>query len=293
MFHGSIVALVTPMDERGRLDPAGLRRLVDFQLSNGTDALLIAGTTGEGATLSQEEFRVLLGTAVQHVAGRAPVIAGTGTADTAKSIKLTCMARDLGADAALVVTPYYNRPTQAGLEAHFKAVADAADIPLVLYNVPSRTAVDLLPETVARLAGRSDIVAIKEAVPDVRRVRELVERCGDDLTVLSGDDGSCMEAMLHGARGVVSVAANVLPERMHRLSVAATAGDRDAAGAINDGMLELFRVLAVESNPSPVKWSVAEMGLIGTGIRLPLLPLGEAHRARVRDCLEALGLLAD
>ena len=293
MFHGSIVALVTPMNERGQIDLEGLRNLIEFQLANDTDALVIAGTTGEGATLGHEEFHDLLNAALRLVNGRVPVIASTGSADTGKSTRLTKLAEELGADAALVVTPYYNRPMQNGLEAHFSAIADATDIPLVLYNVPSRTAVDLLPGTVARLAARDDVVAIKEALPDMGRIRELVALCGDGLAVLSGDDSSCMEAMLLGARGVVSVAANIAPGRMRRLCAAALGGDRETAGVVNEGLQELFRVLALESNPIPVKWSVAQMGLIGTGIRLPLLPLEETYRARANSCLRALGLLND
>jgi 4-hydroxy-tetrahydrodipicolinate synthase len=293
MFHGSIVALVTPMNERGQIDLEGLHRLVEFQLANGTDALVIAGTTGEGATLGREEFRGLLRQAVRIVHGRVPVIAGTGSVGTAKAISLTMQAEEAGADAALVVTPYYNRPMQSGLEAHFSAIADATNIPLILYNVPSRTAVDLLPETVSRLAAREDIVAIKEARPGVGRISELVDRVDDQLVVLSGDDSSCMDAIFHGAGGVVSVAANVVPGVMHRLCEAARSGDRDLAGAINDGLKDLFRFLALESNPIPVKWAVAQMGLIGAGIRLPLLPLGKANHASANHCLRTLGLLTD
>jgi 4-hydroxy-tetrahydrodipicolinate synthase len=291
MFQGSIAALVTPMNERGQVDLPALRRLIDFHLENQTDALVIAGTTGEGATLDGEELRELLTTAIRHVDGRMPVIAGTGSPDTGKSIRLTSLAAGCGADAALVVTPYYNRPTQRGLEAHFAAIADATDIPIILYNVPSRTAVDLRPETVERLAVRDDIVAIKEAVADMDRVGELLARCGDKLTVLSGDDKTCMRAMLQGAAGVVSVAANVAPRQMRKLSEAAARGDERAAGAVNSALGELFRVLTLESNPIPVKWSVARMGLIGTGIRLPLLPLSEAYRPEIEKCLRSLGTL--
>jgi 4-hydroxy-tetrahydrodipicolinate synthase len=279
------------MDERGRIDYPALRGLVDFHLGRGTDALVIAGTTGEGATLSATETGDLVGAVVRQVDGRIPVIAGCGCADTAKTIALAEQAERRGADAALVVTPYYNRPMQSGLEAHFSAVANATGIPLILYNVPSRTAVDLMPETVARLARREDIVAIKEAKPDLDRISELVELCGEHFTVLSGDDGSCMGAMLRGAAGVVSVAANVVPRRMHDLCTAASRGDRDAAAAIDAGLRELFGALSIESNPIPVKWSVARMGLIGEGLRLPLLPLSEGCRHEVEKCLVALGVL--
>jgi 4-hydroxy-tetrahydrodipicolinate synthase len=292
MFDGSIVALVTPMDESSRVDAAGLRRLVDFQLSSGTSAIVVAGTTGESATLTTEEFEQLLEATLRQVDGRVPVIAGTGSADTARTIGRTRRAEALGADAALLVTPYYNRPPQAGLRAHYEAVAAATHLPLILYNVPGRTGVDLLPGTVAALADGDRFVAIKEAVPDPGRVHELLELVGDRMAVLSGDDPSCARSMAAGARGVISVAANVAPAAMARLCEAALAGDRDRAAVFDAELAHLYRQLAVQSNPIPVKWAAHRMGLIGPGIRLPLVPLAETHRPALEACLDDLGLLA-
>ncbi len=291
MFQGSIVALVTPMDEAGELDLEALRSLISWHLEQGSDALVVAGTTGEGATLTDDEFGQLVAAAVEQVAGRVPVVAGTGCVDTARVIHLTRMASAAGAEAALVVTPYYVRPMQSGLEAHYRAVAEASDIPLVLYNVPSRTAVDLLPDTVARLAGHENIVAIKEASGDMQRIDELLERCGHRMTVLSGDDPSCLQAMTRGARGVVSVAANVVPARFHAMCADALGGQAARAAEVNAELGALYRILAVESNPIPVKWAVSEMGRIGPAIRLPLLPFAETHRKVARDCLRELGVL--
>ena len=291
MFHGSIVALVTPMDDTGALDDSALTALVEWHLEQGTDAIVISGTTGESPTLGDAEFRHLLEVAVRSAAGRLPIIAGTGTASTAKSIRLTMEAAEAGASAALVVTPYYNRPMQTGLEAHYLAIAEAADLPLVMYNVPKRTGVDMLPATVARLARHERIVGLKEAVADPARVRELRQVCPQDFTVLSGDDSSCLAAMQAGAEGVISVAANVAPRHMRRLCAAALAGDRDLAARLDGNLAELFRQLAVESNPIPVKWGVWRMGLIGPGIRLPLLPLDARLRPALEACLEELGLL--
>jgi len=291
MFHGSIVALVTPMDDTGALDDSALAALVEWHLEQGTNAIVISGTTGESPTLSEAELRRLLDVAVRSAAGRLPIIAGTGTACTAKSIKLTREAADAGAAAALVVTPYYNRPMQSGLEAHYLALAEAVELPLVMYNVPKRTGVDMLPATVARLARHERIVGLKEAVADPARVQELLEACPAGFTVLSGDDGSCLAAMQAGAQGVISVAANVAPRHMSRLCAAALAGDWDHARKVDGDLAELFRQLAVESNPIPVKWGVWRMGLIGPGIRLPLLPLDARLRPALEACLAELGLL--
>ena len=290
MFSGSIVALVTPFTDDGGVDYAALGGLLDFHLREGTDGLVIAGTTGESATLSAAEFADLVRAVVRQVGGAVPVIAGTGSASTARAVEQTVLAGELGADGALVVTPYYNRPTQAGLEAHFRAVADASAIPTVLYNVPSRTAVDLLPGTVEALAAHRRIVGIKEAVTDPHRVEELRARCGPDFVVLSGDDPSCFQAMKSGAEGVVSVAANVAPGLMHQLAVAAAEQDWEAAAAIDGQLRSLFEALFVETNPIPVKWALFELGRVGQGIRLPLTPLAEMHRAPLRRRLEALGL---
>jgi len=291
MFSGSIVALVTPFSRGGGIDYTAVASLVDFHLEQGSDGLVVAGTTGESAALTRPEWRELLAAVVRRVDGAIPVLAGTGSAATATAIDLTRQAGELGADGALVVTPYYVRPGQAGLEAHFNAIADAATIPVVLYNVPSRTAVDLLPETTARLAAHRRIAGIKEAKRETGRIEELVERCGPDFAVLSGDDPSCLEAMQAGACGVVSVAANVAPAMMHELCVLARGEDGDAAQALERRLQTLFAALALESNPIPVKWALFEMGRIGPQIRLPLTPLDERHRGPLRQCLDALGLV--
>jgi 4-hydroxy-tetrahydrodipicolinate synthase len=291
MFQGSIVALVTPMTENGRIDFEALGRLVDFQLANGTCGFVVAGTTGESATLSEQELEQLWSAVVSQVGGRVPVIAGSGTYDTSVTIARTQLAEHCGVDAALLVTPYYNKPTQAGLAAHYTAIHEASRLPLILYNVPGRTAVDLLPETVGRLAGLERVVAIKEAVPDPQRVGELLERCGQQLTVLSGDDASCMAAMLRGAGGVISVAANVAPAMMGQLCRLALAGDQAASMEANRRLAALYRALMLESNPIPVKWALQRMGLIEGGIRLPLTPLDPSYHPEVENALRDASLL--
>ena len=291
MLHGSIVALVTPMDEHGEIDFPALANLVDMHLESGTDAIVVAGTTGESATLGAEEHRRLLSAVVGQVNGRIPVLVGTGAADTANTISHTRAAGELGADAALIVTPYYNRPMQSGLLAHYHAIADATDLPLVIYNVPSRTCVDILPETVAELAARDEIIAIKEAVPEASRVRELVDLCGDSLTVLSGDDPTCLQAMQAGARGVVSVAANVAPGRLGEMCRRAAEGNWPAALEIDETLRHLYGILFLETNPIPVKWALHRMALCGPGTRLPLLPLDEKHHEKLDQALQRLGLI--
>lgn len=293
MFDGSIVALATPFTEGGGVDSAALDGMVDLHLENGTSGLVVAGTTGESATLDEAEFSAMLERVLRRVDGAAAVVAGTGSPSTARTIARTRLACSIGADAALVVTPYYNRPTQAGLEAHFTAVADASGRPVLLYNVPSRTAVDMAPATTARLSAHPMIAGIKEAVPDPGRVGELVRTCGPGFIVLSGDDPSCRAAMEQGARGVVSVAANVAPAMMRTLYTACQAADREAALRLEERLRPLFRALALETNPIPVKWALFEMGLVGPTMRLPLTPLAETHRAALRECLATLGLLPD
>jgi 4-hydroxy-tetrahydrodipicolinate synthase len=288
MFEGSFVALVTPMDDQGRVDHDALRKLVGFHLDEGTNGLVIAGTTGESAALTTGEYKALVSSVCEQVDGRIPVMAGTGSASTSKTIEMTRLAATLGADAALVVTPYYNRPMQSGLLAHFHAVADATEIPILMYNVPSRTSVDMLAETTAHLSLHGMIAGIKEARPDLQRIADLVRLCPGEFSVMSGDDGSCMKAMLAGANGVVSVAANVVPSLMRGLAVAAVAGDLKSAESIDGDLRELFRLLGIETNPIPVKWAVRQMGLIGNGIRLPLLPLDERHHESLRACLKKL-----
>ncbi len=290
MFHGSIVALVTPMDDLGQIDFDALRRLVDFHLRSGTNGIVVAGTTGESATLNEYEFKQVLVSVLEQVDSAIPVLAGTGSADTAKTIARTQIATDLGADAALVVTPYYNRPIQSGLLAHYHAIADATDIPLLIYNVPSRTAVDILPETVAELAKRDEFVAIKEAVGDMARVRKLVGLCGQSLAVLSGDDSSGLDAMRHGAMGVVSVAANVVPGAFRDLCANAADGNWGEALEIDDTLRHLYGILSLETNPIPVKWALYKMALCGQGVRLPLLPLSEKYHETLEQGLRELDL---
>jgi 4-hydroxy-tetrahydrodipicolinate synthase len=290
MFNGSIVALVTPFTDQDAVDGAALDALVDFHLEQGSDGLVVAGTTGESATLGKDEFAALLAAVVRRVARRIPVLAGTGSASTAVAVRQTRLAGELGADGVLVVTPYYVRPTQAGLQAHFTAVADAAAVPVVLYNVPSRTAVDLLPETVAALAAHPRIAGIKEAAGGQGRIEELRARCGPDFTVLSGDDRSCLGAMKSGADGVISVAANVAPGLLHALCAAAAEHDWPAAERLDERLQPLFDLLSLETNPIPVKWALFAMQRVGPGIRLPLTPLDPVHRPAVRNGLEALGL---
>jgi 4-hydroxy-tetrahydrodipicolinate synthase len=285
MFHGSMVALVTPMRPDGEVDDAALGRLIEFHIENGTDAIVAVGTTGESATIDFEEHCRLIKRFVELVRGRVPLIAGTGANATAEAIRLTRCAMNAGADACLLVTPYYNKPTQEGLYRHFKTVADAVPIPQILYNVPGRTAVDMQPETVERLAAISNIVGIKEALGKVERITELVRRCGDRLGVFSGDDATAMESMLAGGKGVISVTANVAPRLMHEMCVAACRGDREEAADLDARLAGLHRALFVEANPIPVKWALHEMGMIDVGIRLPLTPLSDGYYEEVREAM--------
>jgi len=272
MFQGSLVALVTPMREDGAIDESSLQRLIDFHVDNHSDALVAVGTTGESATLNEAEHCQLLRRTVEMVAGRIPVIAGTGANSTREAIDLTRCAMDAGVDACLLVTPYYNKPTQEGLYRHYRAVAEAVPVPQILYNVPGRTAVDMLPETVERLAPIDNIIGIKEATSDMERARRLIASCGDRLDIYSGDDATAMELMLLGGKGNISVTANVAPP-------------------INAPLEGLHEGLFVESNPIPVKWALAEMGLIPAGIRLPLTPLASEHHETVRQALRQAGIV--
>ncbi len=292
MFHGSMVALVTPMHADGSLDAAALRRLIDFHLENGTDALTVVGTTGESATLDLDEHCEVIRLAVEHVRGRLPVIAGTGANATSEAIELTRCAERAGADACLLVTPYYNKPTQEGLYRHFKAVAEAVPVPQILYNVPGRTACDLLPETVERLAPIPNIVGIKEATGNLDRARDILRRCGDRLDLYSGDDATALDCILLGAKGDISVTANVAPRLMHEMCALARAGRESEARAINERLLGLHKNLFIESNPIPVKWALQAMGLVEGGIRLPLTPLAERYHDTVRQALRAAGVMA-
>jgi 4-hydroxy-tetrahydrodipicolinate synthase len=291
MFHGSMVALVTPMLGDGTIDEDSLQRLVDFHVEHHTDAIVSVGTTGESATLDEAEHCHVVRRTVEMAAGRIPVIAGTGANSTREAIILTRCAMEAGVDACLLVTPYYNKPTQEGLYQHFRAVAEAVPVPQILYNVPSRTACDLLPATVERLSTISNIVGIKEATGNMDRAREIMERCGDRVDVYSGDDATAMELMLLGGKGNISVTANVAPAGMHELSTASLAGERSRAESINQQLEILHRVLFVQSNPIPVKWALHEMGLIPPGIRLPMTPLAAEFHDTVRQALRQAGVL--
>lgn len=289
MFEGSMVALVTPMKADGAIDWNALAALIEFHLDNATDAIVAVGTTGESATLDNQEHCAVIHYVVERVARQVPVIAGTGANSTREAIDLTRFAYEAGADAALLVTPYYNKPTQEGLYQHYKAVAEAVPIAQILYNVPGRTACDMLPETVARLAEIDNIVGLKEAT-DVQRAREVIDRCEGQLEVYSGDDANALEIILQGGRGVISVTANVAPKPMHDMCVAALNGDRETATAINRQLSRLHRDLFVESNPIPVKWALHEIGLIPQGIRLPLTPLSAQYHQRLRDSMRQAGV---
>ncbi len=290
MITGSIVALVTPMHADGSVDWAALERLLDLHLAAGTAAIGAVGTTGESATLSVEEHCAVIRHCVDYMRGRLPVVAGTGSNSTWEAIDLTRAAAAAGAAACLLVTPYYNRPTQRGLYEHFKAIAAAVDVPQILYNVPGRTCVDMSNDTVARLAGLEHIVGIKDATGDLARGRELIGLCGDRIAIYSGDDPTAMELILAGGHGNISVTANVAPARMAELCRLALAGDRAGAAAINAALTPLNRALFVEANPIPVKWALQQLGLIEEGIRLPLTPLDEAYRQQVQAALEAAGI---
>ena len=290
MFHGSMVAVVTPMKADGTLDFEALARLVEFHLENGTDAIIAVGTTGESATVDFEEHIQVVRRVVELVKSRIPVIAGTGANSTTEALHLTQRSMEAGADACLLVTPYYNKPTQEGLYRHYKLIADSVAIPQILYNVPGRTACDLKPETVERLAGIPNIIGIKEA-STLERIQDLVRRLGDRMDVYSGDDGIAAEAILGGARGVISVTANVAPRLMHEMAAAALAGDRARTETINQRLAGLHQALFLESNPIPVKWAVHQLGLIPPGIRLPLTPLSESCQPAVREAMRQAGVI--
>jgi 4-hydroxy-tetrahydrodipicolinate synthase len=282
MFAGSLVAIVTPMGSDGRIDYAAWQRLIDLHLANGTAGIVIGGTTGESATLEEAELRELVARACEQVRGRAAVLAGAGSSSTAATVARVRWLSQLPVDALLIVTPAYNRPTQEGLFRHYEAAAAAAQRPVLLYNVPGRTAVDMHPETVARLSRLAGIVGIKEAVPDASRVRELIERCGPGFVVLSGDDASARASIAAGARGVISVTANPAPRAMSEMVAAALAGESDRAARLDAALAGLHRELFAEANPIPVKWLLGEMGLISPGLRLPLTPLAARYHEQVR-----------
>ena len=286
MFTGSMVAIVTPMQEDGSVDYDALAKLVDFHLENGTDAIIPAGTTGESATLDHKEHGEVIKRVVDQVNGRVPVIGGTGANSTWEALSLTRCAAEAGVDACLLVTPYYNKPTQEGLFQHYKKIAEEVDVPQILYNVPGRTACDMLPETIARLAKLKNVVGVKEASGDLSRGVKVKELCDPEFMVVSGEDGQAMESILAGGQGVISVTANVAPRLMHEMCAAALAGDAQGAKQINDKIDDLHRDLFIESNPIPAKWSLYEMGLIPAGIRLPLTPLAEQYHDTLRAALK-------
>ena len=291
MLSGSLVAIVTPMLADGALDLPRLKALIDWHVAEGTDGIVIVGTTGESPTVDVEEHGRLIAAAVQYAAGRVPVIAGTGGNSTKEAIALTQFAKKAGANYALSVVPYYNKPTQEGLYQHFKAIAESTDIPVILYNVPSRTVADLANETVVRLSGVKGIVGIKEATGNVERVQELFKRVRKDFLVFSGDDMTCLSYMLLGGHGVISVTANVAPRLMHDLCVAARAGKISEAVSINDRLLGLHKNLFLESNPIPVKWALGRMGRIAEGIRLPLTPFAAPHHETLAASLREAGCI--
>ena len=292
MISGSIVAIVTPMHEDGSLDFPGLRKLIDWHIAEGTDAIVIVGTTGESPTVSVEEHCELIKVAVEQSAKRVPMIAGTGGNSTAEAIELTRYAREVGADASLLVVPYYNRPTQEGMYQHFKKIAESVEIPVILYNVPGRTVADMSNETILRLARIPNIIGVKDATGNLARGTDLLRLAPPSFAVYSGDDATAMALMFCGGRGNISVTANVAPRAMHELCVAAMAGRTAEAIAINNKLLPLHNKLFVEPNPLPVKWALMEMGLISSGIRLPLVNLSDEYHETVRGALRDAGVLA-
>jgi 4-hydroxy-tetrahydrodipicolinate synthase len=291
MFHGSMVALVTPMLANGSIDAAGVERLVQFHLENGTDGLIIAGSTGEGLSLTESEYISLLRQVVHQVDSRCPVIAGASSSDTQKTIAQAKTALAQGVDGCLIATPYYNKPSQEGLYQHYKTIAETVPIPIILYNVPGRTACDMLPETVARLSHISNIVGIKEAVGDSARYQALITDAGQRIDIYSGDDATACACLLMGGKGVISVTANVAPQQMHDMCAAGLAGNAAQAKILDEKLSGLHQHLFVESNPVPAKWALSQLGLIHPYLRLPLLPLTESHQAIVRAAMQQAGIL--
>jgi 4-hydroxy-tetrahydrodipicolinate synthase len=292
MITGSIVAIVTPMFEDGRLDLDGLRKLIDFHVREGTDGIVIVGTTGESPTVNVDEHSELIRIAVEHAAGRVPVIAGTGGNSTAEAIELTAYCKKVGAAASLNVVPYYNKPTQEGLYRHFRAVAEAVDIPVILYNVPGRTVADMSSDTTLRLAQIPNVVGIKDATGNIERGSDLIARAPRDFAIYSGDDASAVALMLLGGHGSISVTANVAPRLNHEMCIAAMAGDVKRARETHFKLLGLHRMLFLEANPIPVKWACHRMGLIGPGIRLPLTPFSSEHHEKLLGAMRQAGVIA-
>ena len=290
MLKGSLVAIVSPMLEDGTVDFDAFRRLIDWHIAEGTDGIVVVGTTGESPTVDFDEHCQLIKVCVQQVAGRVPVIAGTGANSTAEAIELQAFAKKAGADQCLSVVPYYNKPTQEGLYRHFKAIAEAVDIPMIVYNVPGRTVCDMQNDTALRLAQVPNIIGIKDATANLERGADLIRRAPKGFAIYSGDDGTALSLVLLGGDGVISVTANVAPASMHEMCVAAFAGDLTRARSINNKLLGLHRHLFVEANPIPVKWVLQEMGLIEGGIRLPLTPLSSSFHDLLRGAMEQAGI---
>ena len=290
-IQGSIPALITPMQDDGSLDLPGLRRLLDWHIAEGSDAVVIVGTTGESPTVNYDEHCSLIETTVRHVAGRIPVIAGTGANSTTEAIELAQFARQAGADAHLSVVPYYNKPTQEGLFRHFKAIAEAVDLPLILYNVPGRTVADMATDTALRLAQVANIIGIKDATGNIERGSDLLQRAPAGFSVFSGDDATAIALMLLGGKGSISVTANVAPALMHKMCAAAIGGDLAAAREMNFRLLGLHRNLFHEANPIPVKWAAQQMGLVGGGIRLPMTSLSPEFHGRLRSAMLDAGII--
>jgi 4-hydroxy-tetrahydrodipicolinate synthase len=292
MITGSLVAIVTPMHEDGRLDPARFRQLIDWHVSEGTDGIVVVGTTGESPTVDFDEHKDLIRLAVQHSKGRIPIIAGTGGNSTAEAIELTESAKKAGATACLSVVPYYNKPTQEGLYRHFRKIAETVDLPMVVYNVPGRTVADLQNDTLLRLAEVPGIIGVKDATASIERGTDLIRRLPRNFAIYSGDDATALALLLLGGHGVISVTANVAPKLMHQMCAAALVGDVKKAREINLKLLPLHQRLFVEANPIPVKWALAEMGLIENGLRLPMSPLAEKFHQSVREALHQAGIAA-
>lgn len=291
MFTGSMVAIVTPMNQDGSIDKKALHDLVEWHIQSKTDAIIAAGTTGESATLDADEQYELVSLVVKQVAGRIPVIAGTGSNSTRTTIKLTEAAKRAGAQACLIVTPYYNKPTQNGLFQHYKTITESVNMPIILYNVPGRTGCDMQAETVLRLSKVQHIIGIKEATGKLDRSQDIIQRCDNTFAVYSGDDETALELMFHGAKGVISVTANVAPQKMHDMCKAALSGDRALAEKINNELKSLHKNLFLESNPIPTKWALTAMGKIQPGIRLPLLPLDNKYHQEVKDAMQQAGVI--
>lgn len=290
MFAGSIVALVTPMKKEGLIDQKSLHDLIEWHIASGTNALVVTGTTGESATLTTDEKYDIISSAVEQVAKRIPVIAGTGTASTQHTIELTRNAKKAGADAALIITPYAIKPSQNGLYEHYKQIAQKVALPIILYNVPNRTACDLLPDTVKRLAKIHNIIGIKEATGNPERALEIAQLCGKNFSIYSGDDATALDLMLNGAKGVISVTSNVAPRKMHEFCKAALNGNKAIAEKLHKELMPLHKKLFLETNPVPTKWALYKMGLIPEGIRLPLLPLDVKYHAELQEALAGAGI---